>query len=71
MSKSGLYGVYFHKASGKWAAQIRNGGKVEYLGVFARKIHAARAYDRRARVLGKKRLNFVDPIDYEITTDIF
>ncbi len=63
LSKVDSVGIYFHKASGKWAAQIRNGPDVFHIGLFKHKISAARAYDRMARKLGKKHLNMVDPND--------
>jgi hypothetical protein len=45
---SGFKGVY--RVNGKWwRAQIKAGGKMKYVGQFASKIEAARAYDRAAR----------------------
>ncbi len=58
-----MIGVYFHKASGKWAAQIRIGDKVKHLGLFENEDKAMRAFDKKARKLGKKTLNYVDPND--------
>ena len=63
LSKSGCIGVYFHKASQKWRAQIRIGNDIIHIGLFDDKYQAARAYDKRARRAGKKILNFVDPKD--------
>ncbi len=63
MSKVDSVGIYFHKASKKWAAQIRHGDTVEHIGLFEEKLAAARAYDKRARKLGKRTLNFVDEND--------
>jgi len=44
-SKSGFIGVYWHKLTSKWAAQIKVNGKKKHLGLFTDKIAAARAYD--------------------------
>lgn len=44
-------GVYFHKASLKWLAQIQKYGKHEYLGMFESQEKAALAYNQRARQL--------------------
>ncbi len=63
MTKADSVGVYWHKRSGKWAAQLRVGDAVIHIGLYADKRAAARAYDRRARKVGKKTLNFVDPED--------
>lgn len=62
-SKSGYIGVYWHHLGKRWAAQIRNGKRIEYLGLFEDKLSAAKAYDKRARELNKQFLNFVDPND--------
>lgn len=43
--KSGFKGASFHKERGKWRANIRNGGKLIYLGYFESVIEAAFAYD--------------------------
>jgi hypothetical protein len=55
---SGYRGVSVKR--GRWLAQIRHGGKLEYLGVYGSERAAAEAYDRRAReLLGvDARLNF-------------
>jgi hypothetical protein len=37
----------------------KNNGKTEHIGTFENEIQAARAYDARAKELGKKRLNNV------------
>lgn len=63
MSKVDSVGIYFHKASGKWAAQIRIGNDVIHIGVFQEKLAAARAYDKVARRHGKRHLNMRDPND--------
>ncbi len=63
MARIDSVGIYFHKSSGKWAAQIRHGDVVEHIGLFEEKLAAARAYDKRARKIGKKTLNFIDPAD--------
>lgn len=46
---SGYIGVSKHKASGKFAANIRVSGKAIYLGLFVDPIEAARAYDQAAK----------------------
>lgn len=33
-NKSGIKGVYFHKDTGKWQAQVNHNGKHKYLGLF-------------------------------------
>ncbi len=63
MSKVDSVGIYFHKASQKWAAQLRIGREVIHIGLFTEKLAAARAYDKYARKHGKKTLNFVDEND--------
>ena len=45
-------GVSWHKASRKWLAKIRHGGKPQRLGLFAADEDAARAVEARARELG-------------------
>jgi hypothetical protein len=50
-SKSGLLGASFHKARGKWRAQIAFQGKTEYLGYFDSAEEAHTAYVRRKREL--------------------
>lgn len=42
---SGLLGVDWHKAAGKWRARIRVAGRHIHLGLFTNKLDAARAYD--------------------------
>lgn len=44
-SSSQFKGVYFHKASNKWMARIRLGGRTLYLGLFHCERDAADAYD--------------------------
>lgn len=45
VGKRALKGVSFHKAAGKFMAQIRVGGKNIYLGLFDDEVSAACAYD--------------------------
>lgn len=66
MASSDYLGVSWHKASRKWAAQVRNGKEIEYLGLFDSERKAAKAYDDRARALGHGKLNWVDPNDCPI-----
>lgn len=47
-STSQYKGVSWHKATGKWQAQIEVGNKNKYLGVFSNQRIAARAYDDAA-----------------------
>ena len=47
-NQSGYRGVYWHRAAGKWAAQIAAGRHTTYLGVFRDKVAAARAYNKAA-----------------------
>jgi hypothetical protein len=47
-NKSGFKGVSWHSQTGKWIAMIHPGGKSKYLGLFADKAEAARAYDAAA-----------------------
>lgn len=50
-NKSGYKGVYFHKASGKWLAQISANGKRVYIGCFDAPELAHAAYLRAAEKL--------------------
>jgi hypothetical protein len=44
---SGVVGVSWHKARGKWKAQVNENGKTEYLGLFTCKIEAARVINEK------------------------
>ena len=44
---SGFRGVYRHGS--RWQAQIKQNGKQKHLGMFAKKLDAAKAYNRAAR----------------------
>jgi hypothetical protein len=58
--KSKYTGVFFMKKQNNYKAIIKkNNGKTEHIGTFENEIQAARAYDARAKELGKKRLNNV------------
>ncbi len=59
-NKSGYIGVDWHKATGRWRAQIRANGKTLHLGLFDDKHVAARVRDEAALKHHKKfaRLNF-------------
>lgn len=59
-SSSRFLGVYLHKGSGKWRAEIRKNGVSHKLGTFADEALAAAAYDRAAKSLHGEfaRLNF-------------
>lgn len=72
---SGYHGVYYHKASRKWAAQIRipahqrgavwQKSKVRWIGLFNSDKLAAKAYDEEARKWKKRKLNLVNPDDWK------
>ena len=47
--RSGYRGVYPHKPTGRWIAQISAGGHVRHLGIYDDPEAAARAYDLAAR----------------------
>jgi hypothetical protein len=48
---SGFKGVYLHKESGKWVAQIKSGSKPKYLGIFTSPEEAHAAYCTASREL--------------------
>ena len=60
-------GVYFHKQSGKYRANIWSMGKETHLGYFDTPEDAARAWDAAAKQLGRTDLNF--PNDEESDDD--
>ena len=47
-TSSRFKGVMWHRAAGKWKAEIRVGGRSRYLGLFADEVEAAEAYNRAA-----------------------
>lgn len=51
-------GVYWNKECKAWRARLWNGGKSEHLGNFKTEIEAAHAFDKRAREVGRRELNF-------------
>lgn len=51
---SGFKGASFHKASGKWQAQIRDKGAIEYLGLFETASDAHEAYVDAAKRIHKE-----------------
>lgn len=48
-NRSGFKGVCFHKATGKWSAELTCGGRRMYLGLFATAREAHRAYLAKAK----------------------
>lgn len=48
-NKSGFKGVFKHRKSGRWVAQIY-AGKIIYLGVYDTAIEAARVYDESVKI---------------------
>ena len=50
-NSSGQVGVYWSKRAGKWAAQIGDGGKAVYLGVFQNKEDAVSARKKASEEL--------------------
>lgn len=61
-NKSGYKGVYFHKATSKYASQLRKNGKCIHLGLFLCPKEAALAYNEAAvKYFGEfARLNKID-----------
>lgn len=53
-NSSGVKGVYWHKATQKWYAQIRVNGKRKYIGIFTSLADAKQAYDSAAQTFHKK-----------------
>ena len=51
---SGYKGVYFHKNTNKYAAQIIKKGKSHFLGIFATPKEAHKAYCKAAKILHKE-----------------
>lgn len=50
-NKSGYKGVSWYKRYGKWVVKIMNQGVIEHLGYFDDLVDAARAYDKRAKIV--------------------
>lgn len=50
-SASGLRGVYFDRATGKYKAFIKHHGTLHYFGLFATALEAADAFNKKAREL--------------------
>lgn len=48
---SGYRGVYWHKARGKWAAQMMHKGEMLFLGLYSDPVDASNAYVKKAREL--------------------
>jgi hypothetical protein len=48
---SNYFGVWFHKDTNKWSAEIKKDGKKYYLGLFVNEKDAARAYNEKAKEL--------------------
>jgi hypothetical protein len=57
-NKSGYKGVYWHKATKKWKAQIKVNGKEKYLGLFDNPEDAHKAYCEAAKELHGKFANY-------------
>jgi hypothetical protein len=53
--RSKYRGVTWKKKSSQWVAKIHFAGKTEHLGYFDDEAEAGRAYDKRARQLGRER----------------
>ena len=60
-STSKYLGVYWHKQSEKWIAQIRVNGAKMYLGIFNNEENAAIAYDKASKKHHKEFANFNFP----------
>ncbi len=58
VGKSGFYGVSWHEVARKWSVQIRTKDTTKYVGLFSDIMEAARAYDKEAKKLKKKLINF-------------
>jgi hypothetical protein len=44
-------GVRYHKLAKKWIAEVGEGGRTIYLGLFVSEVDAAKAYDQKAKEL--------------------
>ena len=61
-STSGFKGVYWHKAKGKWCAQVQVHGKRHHLGLFTTAEEAHLAYCRAADELHGEFRNYGEPV---------
>lgn len=64
---SGYKGVFLHKSTGTWKAQIMSCGRLKYLGYFHTPEAAAKAYDKSAKELHGEfaKFNFNAGVPYE------